>query len=110
MITIPRAGGTAWDRSFLVGETLHEFLCLGCKAGFSPLEDLAYYWQRAVEELTYGLGPDEIDEKQAEMLRTYREELHLSPWVNVGERLRELERCKKRVIEFRGILRPLWGT
>lgn len=101
VMTVPRAGGTVWDRNFLVGESLYEFLCLGCTSGFSPLENLAYFWQQAVTEIVHGSEPDEFDEQQARTLRLYRDKLSLSPWATVEERLQELERSKKFVLKFR---------
>lgn len=98
VVTVPRAGATPWEVNFLVGESLHEFLSLGCHRGYSDIESLAYEWDATIADFEQEPEPGEsVDE---ETLRVYREELGLRPWANVRERLQALERQKRFVLRF----------
>jgi hypothetical protein len=41
VMTVPMAGDNPEELNFIVGETLRDFLCLGCERGFFDLEKLA---------------------------------------------------------------------
>lgn len=97
VLTVPQGGGRPIEHNFLLGQNLHEFLCLGARAGFSPLGDLAYEWDEAVEELESG-QPSRGEQQVA--LGEFREELQLQPWPDVGKRLRELQELRGTVLRF----------
>jgi hypothetical protein len=85
VITIPEIG-----RSFIVGENLFDFLCLGVHRGYFALEQLAFHPDLTLEAFTnssrqpteswhgsVGFDPDD-DEKQ--ILAFLVQELGLRPW------------------------------
>ena len=71
----------------VVGTSLHDFLCLGCRTGYFALEQLAYdpFW--TVEWLQAGEPDDPEDQWLLDFLCT---RLQLQPWTNVGGRLAQL--------------------
>jgi hypothetical protein len=71
----------------VVGTTLHQFLCLGCRTGYFSLEQLAYDPLGTVERLTVGEPDPAVDQHQLDFLV---ERLELQPWTNIGSRLAEL--------------------
>lgn len=99
VVTVPSTGGTHWEGNFLLGESLHEFLSLGCHSGYSDLEQVAYEWDATITNLEEHAEP-EGGLESGETLRIYREELGLRPWANVRERLVALERQKRFVLQF----------
>jgi hypothetical protein len=86
IVTIPDMGGL----NFVVGDNLHDFLCLGAYRGYFALAELAYNldltlevftnrdWQsseRSHESVGYTL-----DEEQKTVLEFLTNELGLRPW------------------------------
>ncbi len=78
VMTVPPSLGV----NLVVGESLHEFLSLGCRSHFASLGSL-------VEDITAQLEPEE--EEAADVMATLRDRFELSPWPNVAARLSELE-------------------
>jgi hypothetical protein len=90
VVTVPAMGG----RSFVVGENLFDFLCLGAHRGFFALEQLAYYPELTLEVFTnpkwqptaswhgsVGFVPGEERKRLLAFLKT---ELGLRSWPNAG--------------------------
>ena len=96
VLTVPSAGGTPWDRSFLVAESLHDFLCLGCASGYAHLEQLAYDWEGTVADLEAQAEAEGMEDT----LQVYREELGLEPPASPRATLLALERRKRFVLQF----------
>ncbi|HKV13234.1 MAG TPA: hypothetical protein VJ725_34155 [Thermoanaerobaculia bacterium] len=100
VLTFSGGDEPASEQNLLVGQSLYEFLCLGARAGFAPLGDLPYHWDKAIEELENDPVLDEAGKDEREVLRIYREELQLKPWPRVRERLEELQRLRKTLLRF----------
>lgn len=105
VVTYPRNQGTEFDTNYLLGDDLREFLSLACRCGYDILEDLPHTWDEVVEDLA---EPDpEMDfEDTALQLATFRRELGLDQWRDVGTRLAELQ--KRRRFLLRPKRRWLW--
>lgn len=86
--------------SFVVGESLFDFLCLGAHRGYFALEQLAYEMELTLEVFT---DPDwqptkpwhdsvglVLNEEKQRLLAFLRSELGLRPWSNVA-RFTELQ-------------------
>jgi hypothetical protein len=101
VVTIPAAEEAAEEASFLVGNNLYEFLCLGLRAGFDPLEDLTYAWEETVQELETGPEPGEFDADDLKTLKLLKDELNLKPWEDIDGRLRELQQGRRSILRFR---------
>jgi hypothetical protein len=84
-MTVPCNGPD--ETNFIVGENLHEFLCLGCQIGYFGLEQLVY--QRE-ETLALLQNPESVSECEEYLLSLLKSEFHLGPWKNVETRLNEL--------------------
>ncbi|HEX6902127.1 MAG TPA: hypothetical protein VF789_20590 [Thermoanaerobaculia bacterium] len=97
IMTVPELWEDPWAANIAVGENLHDFLCLGCMAGYAALEKLAFYGDAAIERLQ---DEEEDDPEAAETLRVMREELGLSPWPNVAEKLASLQAAKTFKLRF----------
>jgi len=96
VLTVPSAGGTPWDGNFLIAESLHDFLCLGCVSGYAHLEQLAYDWEGTVADLEQGAEAEGMEST----LEVYRRELELKPLASPRATLLALERRKRFVLEF----------
>lgn len=72
------------ESNLIVGENLHEFLCLGCQFGYFELEQLVYDREDTLARLE---RPDPPDAKADYLLSLLRTEFDLKPWTNFGERL-----------------------
>jgi hypothetical protein len=96
VVTVPMAGDGPEKTNHIVGETLHDFLCLGCVHGFFDLEELAY---RGRTELfaTYAIPPSADDEPIYARLRA---EFALAPWVDVEGRLQELNHRYRPLLHY----------
>lgn len=88
VVTIPAVGGL----TFVVGESLFDFLCLGSHRGYFALEQLAYYRELTLDVFTnpnwqptepwhdsVGYLNDEVKEP---LLAFLRSELSLRPWAD----------------------------
>jgi hypothetical protein len=78
VMTVPPSLGV----NLVVGESLHEFLCLGCRSHFACLSGL-------VEDVTTALEPEDAD--FADVMAALRNRFSLSPWPDVVARLSVLE-------------------
>lgn len=74
----------------VVGETLREFLALGCRLGYHALAVLAFH--DGVEQFL-SLRPRDyrVGRRDAQFLRLITQELGLVPWQDVPSRLAELQ-------------------
>ena len=67
------------EPNFIVGESLYDFLCLGCRHGFEYLVNL----EVDVDETRgyYANAPsDHLDDRASKILQLLRSELSLQPW------------------------------
>ena len=84
----------------MVGETLREFLALGCRSGYLVLEQMAYDYDWIVEELERrAFAPDDWPEKR-EDLETLSRHFKLEPWSGPRNRLEELMGRFENSMEF----------
>ncbi|HEX8153332.1 MAG TPA: hypothetical protein VF698_09420 [Thermoanaerobaculia bacterium] len=97
VVTLPEMDD-AWAANYLVGDSLHDFLSLGCTHGFDMLATLSFDWDAAIAVLES--PPEDLEDDEREFLRVHREELQLAPWTNIRERLELLERKKRFVLRF----------
>jgi hypothetical protein len=72
------------DPNHVLGESLGEFLALGCRAGYAGLEQLAYQRAKTTEVLQY--NPPRDDSSLDGIIATFS----LRPWPDVAGRLDEL--------------------
>lgn len=91
IMTVPMAFESP---NHVVGEDLLEFLCLGCRFGYSGIEGLAYEDRRdeAIAALERDQDPEDSWPEQADTLCRMRSRLGLRPWTDVRSRLHELHR------------------
>jgi hypothetical protein len=80
VMTVPPSVGV----NLVVGESLSEFLALGCRSHFACLAVL-------VEDITAELESESDIEEVADVMAALRDRFSLSPWPNVAARLSELE-------------------
>ena len=78
------------EPNFIVGETLHDFLCLGCQKGYWNLGNLACHLEAT---LVFYAGPtgDFSDERVPGVLRLLVDEFSLQPWHDVHSHFHELQ-------------------
>ena len=79
VITIPMAFASP---NFIVGETLYDFLCLGCRNGYANLANLHTYFD---DTMDYYQGFDDnlFDDRVPDILQLLATELSLKPWADV---------------------------
>lgn len=88
VVTIPMA----LDQSnFIVGESIYDFLCLGCERGFHAIANLDINQPGSLETYASHNEADDFDERIPEILALMRRELCLEPWSDVQSRFRELQ-------------------
>ena len=75
----------------IVGESLHEFLCLGCQNGFGLMVELPHRPAKIVERLEGPPKAGPLYDERNELLRSLRERFELKPWPSIGQRLFELQ-------------------
>ncbi len=78
--------------NFVLGESLLEFLCLGCKVGYFGLEQLAYRWEDTIGLLSSD-GHRYRESGKAdklEKLNVLTQAFSLKPWEEVQKRLEKL--------------------
>jgi hypothetical protein len=80
VMTVPPSLGV----NLVVGESLNEFLALGCRSHFVALA-------APVEDINAELESDNDVEEVADVMAALRSRFSLSPWPNVAARLSELE-------------------
>ncbi|MDX1945579.1 MAG: hypothetical protein SFU86_09225 [Pirellulaceae bacterium] len=97
IVTIPAALGA----SFVVGENLYEFLCLGCHRGFFALEQLGHQLEKtlrvyatptwkAKEDKDWWVGFG-TNETQCAVLKFLRGQMGLKQWPRLRTRFRKLQ-------------------
>jgi hypothetical protein len=69
----------------IVGSSLHEFLRLGSRFGYSSLEQLTYDYDKTVVAISAS-----FQEKQSDFVEAMISRFDLQPWDNVDQRLKEL--------------------
>ena len=76
--------------NWILGESLYEFLCLGCEHGFAELGKLAHDVDGTL--LRYGQPvSDWFDERGPDILKLMADELSLKPWRNLRRRFDDLQ-------------------
>ncbi len=98
VMTVPMAGDSIDDTNFIVGETLHEFLCLGCVHGFFYAEELAYSWRNEFFD-RYANAPSTDENRK--IYEKFQSELSLTPWISIESRLHELDSKIKPLLRFK---------
>lgn len=87
VITIPMAVDAP---NYIVGQTLYDFLCLGCRHGYSNLGNLHMNFEATIEN--YQNPPDDFyDERCADILQIMTVELSLAPWPDVRGHFLDLQ-------------------
>lgn len=104
VMTVPMASDNPLECNFVLGETLHEFLCLGCVHGFSDLEKLAYTWKSDLFT-QYAIPPKPTDDKSYER---FRAAFSLTPWPEIEERQKSLDAVFKATLQFSTRKRKWW--
>jgi len=94
VMTVPTADLDPRKANFVVGESLHDFLCLGCTHGFFQLEDMAY---SKLDQFVHLFSkPSRFERSFAEL----RSALSLTPWTEVPAKLKALDLRFKSLLEF----------
>jgi hypothetical protein len=97
VVTIPSSLDSVWEQNFIVGESLQEFLCLGCVAGYDLFEELNVEdWSEVAAQLA--IPPDDKEAKEA--LGQLRRELKLKPMRDIERKLRDLDDGKRSMLQF----------
>jgi hypothetical protein len=73
-----------------VGQTLYDFLCIGCRHGYSNLGNLHLNFEATIEH--YQSPPDDFyDERSPGILQTMTDELSLTSWPDVPGHFLDLQ-------------------
>jgi hypothetical protein len=105
VVTIPSPGD---QPNYIVGENLHDFLCLGVHRGYFALEQLpssrlfeAYGsadWKPGTDaDMAVGFG---VDPQQRQLLDFLKEELKLEPWKDVRKKFDRLQKTYLPLLEM----------
>ena len=87
VLTVPMEFETP---NWIVGESLYEFLCLGCEHGFAELGNMAHDIDGTI--LRYGQPVSEwFDERSPDILKLMTDELSLKPWCDLRDRFDDLQ-------------------
>lgn len=91
------------QHNFIVGESLHDFMCLGFHRGFFALEQMGYDSTRTLKLLTsarwkpqsetdwlLGFG---VNDQQRPVLEFLRKSMKLRPWRDPQRKFARLQRC-----------------
>ncbi|MEM6598115.1 MAG: hypothetical protein AAF635_08095 [Cyanobacteria bacterium P01_C01_bin.69] len=78
------------NNNIIVGETLHEFLCLGSRAGYGSLESLTSLEADFSALKSHAYLPS-LSAMQTRHLRTLSEAFSLYPYVNLERRMAQLQ-------------------
>lgn len=96
VITIPMAFEAP---NFIVGQTLYDFLCLGCRHGYANLGNVHLSFDSTIEY--YQNPPDDFyDQRSPDILQSLSDELSLASWRDVRGHFLDLQS------RFMPILRP----
>ncbi|MGD1915141.1 MAG: hypothetical protein ACFCBV_02995 [Phycisphaerales bacterium] len=91
----------AFDRPHIVvGESLREFLCLGCECGYFGLEQLVYDWTGTIEWINDPESSHQYPE-ELRLLGELRRRFELEPLADPHGRLKELQRQYRSCIVAR---------
>lgn len=94
VMTVPMAGDTPEETNIILGENLHEFLCLGCVHGFFGLEQLMYCRTETLEEYSQPEHEEDTylyDEDTKAAFQLFRDKLGLTPWSDIPSHLLDLQ-------------------
>lgn len=86
-ITIPMAFD---DPNYIVGESLYDFLCFGCRHGYSNLGNLHLSLEPTLDHYTNPPN-DFYDDRVPGILRLLSEQLSLCPWRDVRGHFNDLQ-------------------
>ncbi len=77
----------------IVGSSLHEFLSLGSLVGFDALYSLASFFEGNEERSIARIEEkaQSLSDIEKSMLSRFRAKFELTPWTNIGARLKQLE-------------------
>ena len=87
VVTIPMACD---EPNYIVGASLYDFLCLGCKHGYSNLGNLHLNLEGTLDYYTSPPN-DFYDERAPCILRLLSDQLSLHPWRNVRGHYNDLQ-------------------
>lgn len=87
VITIPMA---IENPNYIVGSTLHDFLCLGCRQGYSNLGNLHLCLEDTFDHFQNPPGKF-FDERSPDILQALSDEFSLVPWSDVRGHFRSLQ-------------------
>ncbi|MHC4401671.1 MAG: hypothetical protein ACYTG0_18525 [Planctomycetota bacterium] len=87
VLTIPMAFEAP---NYIVGSSLYDFLCLGCRHGYSNLGNLHLDFDGTMEYYQNEPG-DFFDERSPGILQTMSDELSLKPWGDVRGHFLDLQ-------------------
>ncbi|WP_144060056.1 hypothetical protein [Rhodopirellula sallentina] len=94
VLTIPMAFN---DPNHIVGENLHDFLCLGCRIGYAELGNL--HLDRTATLDRYANNPiDYYDNRSPGILTLLASEFALTPWTNVPQHFADLQSRFKQTL------------
>lgn len=87
VITIPMAFEAP---NYIVGQSLYDFLCLGCRHGYSNLGNLHLNFEATID---YYQNPpnDFYDERSSDILQSMTDELSLASWPDVRGHFSDLQ-------------------
>lgn len=99
------------QHNFIVGESLHDFLCLGYHRGFYALENMGYREARTLQRMTTGRWKPKaetdwrigfgVNEEQRSVLHYLRKRMQLKPWRNPSRKFAKLQRTYLPHLELR---------
>lgn len=74
------------QQNVVIGENLYDFLCLGCRAGYSVLEEFS--WSNGqLEPLRSKSYADHLDRQQIDLLEILTQEFSLEPWSDLEDKI-----------------------
>lgn len=88
VLTLP-CGGDG-PRQIIVGENLHDFLCLGSRGGYQLLDALAHTTRYLRPQAGNGDAESETAQRTAQILSLLTAEFSLRPWKTVHQKLDRL--------------------
>ncbi|MDR2875325.1 MAG: hypothetical protein LBV44_05290 [Methylobacillus sp.] len=71
----------------IVGESFHDFLCLGSRSGYFSLEQISYQPEEAINALASQDFDPEIGDTERDFLQRLAKEFNLAPWSAPNQRL-----------------------
>ena len=87
VVTIPMAFD---EPNYIVGESLYDFLCLGCRHGYASIANLHLNLDESLDYFT--VAPDDwFDDRAPGILGLLANELALKPWRDVHTHFHDLQ-------------------